>query len=309
MVPRDSSRGAGQPTHSLRTSLGAISDVATKVIGLIGNPLAHSTSPAFQQAALDHCGVDARYELWETEVEELPVALERVREEDCLGANVTIPHKERILAFLNELDPLAQRIGAVNTVVNRDGRLRGHNTDILGFMQALRRDGGFDPRGCHALVLGAGGAARAIAVALIDGGAASLTVTDIDPQRAASLLRDLAGQSETVLRSVPPAGEDLTAAASASHLLVNCTPIGMRHSATEAATPVAPELIAPGTLVFDLVANPPETRLLAEARRRGARTVSGMAMLVYQGAESFRLWTGLEPPLDVMRRAARSAVA
>ena len=283
--------------------------MATKFIGLIGNPLAHSTSPAFQQAALDHCGVDARYELWETEAEELPVALERVREDDCLGANVTIPHKERVLAFLDKLDPMAKRIGAVNTVVNRDGRLRGHNTDILGFAQALRRDGAFDPRGCHALVLGAGGAARAIAVALIDGDAASLTVTDIDQERAASFLRDLASQSETALRSVPPAGEDLVAAASACQLLVNCTPIGMRHSATEGGTPIAPELIAAGTLVFDLVANPPETRLLAEARRRGARTVSGLAMLVYQGAESFRLWTGLEPPLDVMREAARSAVA
>jgi shikimate dehydrogenase len=281
-----------------------------KFIGLIGMPLGHSTSPIFQQAALDHCGVDALYEPWETEVEELPIAVERMREEDCLGANVTIPHKERIIALLDDLDPLAKRIGAVNTVVNHDGRLRGHNTDILGFLHALRRDGDFDPRGCNAVLLGAGGASRAIAVALIDSGAASLTVTDVDQGRAASLLRHLeAGQSQTALRSVPPAGEQLAAAASACQLLVNCTPIGMRHSATEGRTPIAPELIAPGTLVFDLVANPPETRLLAEARRRGARGVSGMAMLVYQGAESFRLWTGLEPPLDVMREAARGAVA
>jgi len=283
--------------------------VATKLIGLIGMPLAHSTSPAFQQAALDHCGVDARYELWETEAEERPVAVDRVREEDCLGANITIPHKERVLAFLDQLDPLAKRIGAVNTIVNRDGRLRGHNTDILGFVQALRRDGGFDPRGCHALVVGAGGAARAVAVALIDGGAASLTVTDIDQERAASFARDLAHQSEIVVRSVPPNGEELAAAASTCQLLVNCTPIGMRHSATEDSTSIVPELIAASTLVFDLVANPPETRLLFEARRRGARTVNGMAMLVYQGAESFRLWTGLEPPLDVMLQAARGAVA
>jgi shikimate dehydrogenase len=283
--------------------------VATKFIGLIGEPLAHSTSPVFQQAALDHCGIDARYELWETEIEELPVAVERMREEDCLGANVTIPHKERILLLLDELDPLAERIGAVNTVVNHQGRLRGHNTDILGFAQALRRDGGFDPRGCHAVILGAGGAARAVAVALIDGGAASLTVTDIDQQRAAAFVRVLAGEGRTALRAVPPAGPELAAAASACQLLVNCTPIGMRHSAAENDTPIPPELIPSGALVFDLVANPPETRLLAEARRRGARGVSGMAMLVYQGAESFRLWTGLEPPLDVMRRAARNAVA
>ena len=283
--------------------------MATKLIGLIGMPLAHSTSPVFQQAALDHCGVDALYELWETEPEELFAAVERTREEDCLGANVTIPHKERIIALLDSLDSLAQRIGAVNTVVNRDGRLRGHNTDILGFVHALRRDGDFDPHGCRAVVLGAGGAARAVAFALIDGEAASLTVTDIDQERAAGLMRGLAGQSQTDLRSVPTAGEELAAAALACRLLVNCTPIGMRHSPAENDTPIAPELIPPGALVFDLVANPPETRLLAEASRRGARTVSGMAMLVYQGAESFRLWTGLEPPLDVMRQAARSAVA
>ena len=278
--------------------------MATKHIGLIGKPVAHSTSPIFQQAALDHCGVDARYELWETEAEELPAVVERMRRDDCLGANVTIPHKERIIDLLDEIDPLARRIGAVNTVVNHGGRLSGHNTDILGFAQALRRDGEFDPRGCHAVVLGAGGVARAIAVALIDGGAASLTFTDIDQDRAAGLARELAGQGQTVLRAVPPASAELAAAASVCRLLVNCTPIGLRHSRAEDDTPIPQEQVPPGALVFDVIASPPETRLLAEARRRGARTVSGMAMLVYQGAESFRLWTGLEPPLDIMRQAA-----
>ena len=278
--------------------------MATKHIGLIGKPVAHSTSPIFQQAALDHCGVDARYELWETEAEELPAVVERMRRDDCLGANVTIPHKERIIDLLDEIDPLARRIGAVNTVVNHGGRLSGHNTDILGFAQALRRDGEFDPHGCHAVVLGAGGVARAIAVALVDGGAASLTFTDIDQERAAGLARELTGQGQTVLRAVPPASAELAAAASVCRLLVNCTPIGLRHSRAEGDTPIPPEQVPPGALVFDVIANPPETRLLAEAHRRGARIVSGMAMLVYQGAESFRLWTGLEPPLDIMRQAA-----
>src|SRR4030042_1478475 len=200
-----------------------------KFIGLIGMPLGHSTSPVVHQAALDHCGVEALYELWETEPEELCAAVERMREDDCLGANVTIPHKERIIALLDSLDPPAKRIGAVNTVVNRDGRLQGYNTDILGFVHALRRDGDFDPRGCRAVVLGAGGAARAVAVALIDGEAASLTVTDVDQERAAALVRHLeAGGGQTTLGSVPPAGEELAAAASACQLLVNCPPIGMR---------------------------------------------------------------------------------
>ncbi len=283
--------------------------MATKVLGLIGKPVAHSTSPVFQQAALDHCDIDARYELWETEPEALPARVQRLRRDDCLGANVTIPFKERIIDLLDDIDPLARRIGAVNTIVNRRGRLSGYNTDIIGFLQALRRDGAFDPRGSRALLLGAGGVARAVAVALIDGGAASLTTTDIDQERAAGFLRDLAGQGQAALRIVPPASAELAAAAAACQLLVNCTPVGMRHSAAENDTPIPPELIPPGVLVFDVIANPPETRLLAEARRRGARTVSGVAMLAYQGAESFRLWTGVEAPLDVMREAARSAVA
>jgi len=279
------------------------------LLGLIGKPVAHSTSPVFQQAALDHCGIDARYELWETEPEALPARVQRLRRDDCLGANVTIPYKERMLDLVDDIDVLAKRIGAVNTVVNRSGRLSGYNTDIIGFLEALRRDGAFDPRGCQALLLGAGGVARAVAVALIDGAAASLTATDIDQDRAAGFLRDLRGQGQTILRTVPPGSAELAAAAAACQLLVNCTPIGMRHSAAENDTPIPPELIPPGVLVFDIVANPPETRLLAEARRGGARTVSGVAMLAYQGAESFRLWTGVEPPLDVMLQAARSAVA
>ena len=280
-----------------------------KIIGLIGYPLAHSISPAFQQAALDHLGIDARYELWETERDALAERVAAMRHPDCLGANVTVPHKELVVPMLDEIDPLAARIGAANTIVNRDGRLCGYNTDMTGFARALRQDGGFDPSGAHVVLLGAGGAGRAATMALIQGKAASITIADVMPERAQRLVDDLGRQGETPLRSVAAAKDSLAAVLSGCQLLVNCTPIGMRHSKEEHDLPMQPELIHPDMLVFDIIYNPFETRFLAEAKRRGARTLGGLPMLVYQGAASFELWTAGEPPLDVMFKAARKALA
>jgi len=279
-----------------------------KIIGLIGYPLAHSISPAFQQAALDHLGIDARYELWETEREALAERVAGVRRPDCLGVNVTVPYKELVIPLLDETDPLAAHIGAVNTIVNRDGRLCGYNTDITGFARALRQDGGFDPSGAHVVLLGAGGAGRAATMALVQAKAASVTIFDIAPERAQRLVEDLGRQGETLLRAVPAAGDYLAAAVMKKcQLLVNCTPIGMRHSKEEHDVPMPPELIPAGILVVDIIYNPLETRFLAEAKRRGARTLGGLSMLVYQGAHSFELWTAVQPPLDVMFEAARKA--
>lgn len=280
----------------------------TKLIGLIGKPLAHSISPAFQQAALDHVGIDARYELWETEREALAERVAGMRHPDCLGANVTVPYKELAIPLLDEIDPLAARIGAVNTIVNRDGRLCGYNTDMTGFARALRQDGGFDPSGAHVVLLGAGGAGRAATMALVQAKAASVTIFDIVLDRAQRLVEDLGRQGETPLRSVAPSEESLATGMKECQLLVNCTPIGMRHSKEEHNLPMPPELIHLGMLVFDIIYNPLETRLLAEAKRRGARTLGGLPMLVYQGAASFELWTAVEAPLDVMFKAARKAL-
>ena len=173
----------------------------TKLIGLIGYPLAHSISPAFQQAALDHLGIDARYELWETERDAQAERVAGIRRPDCLGANVTVPYKELIIPMLDEIDPLAARIGAVNTIVNRDGRLCGYNTDMTGFARALREEGGFDPSGTHVVLLGAGGAGRAATMALVQAKAASITIADLVPERARRLVEDLGRQGETPLDS------------------------------------------------------------------------------------------------------------
>jgi shikimate dehydrogenase len=279
-----------------------------RTIGLIGYPLAHSISPVFQQAALDHLGLDARYELWETERDALAERVAGIRRPDCLGANVTVPYKEAVIPLLDEIDSLAGRIGAVNTIVNRDGRLCGYNTDMTGFARALREQGGFDPSGAQVVLLGAGGAGRAATMALIQGRTASVTIADVLPERAERLVTDLGRQGETVLRSVPATEHHLAPALAGCELLVNCTPIGMRHSKQQHHLPISPELIRKGALVFDIIYNPLETRLLAEARKRGARTLGGLAMLVYQGADSFQLWTGRQAPLDVMFEAARRAL-
>jgi len=280
-----------------------------KIIGLIGYPLAHSISPSFQQAALDHLRIDARYELWETERDALAERVAGMRHPGCLGTNVTVPYKELVIPMLDEIDPLAARIGAVNTIANRDGRLCGYNTDVTGFARALREEGGFDPSGAHVVLLGAGGAGRAATMALVQAQAASVTIADLIPERAEKLVEDLGRQGETTLRGLAPGEENLAAATKRCQLLVNCTPIGMRHSKEEHDLPMPPELIHPDMLVFDIIYNPFETRFLTEAKRRGARTLGGLPMLVYQGAASFELWTTGEPPLDVMFKAARKALA
>ncbi len=277
-----------------------------KRVGLIGFPIGHSISPAFQQAAFDHLGLPVRYELWETLPDDLPSRLREIRGSECLGVNVTIPYKERVLEFLDEVEELARRIGAVNTIVNREGRLCGYNTDAKGAILALREIG-FDPRGRTALILGAGGAARAVGFALLDAGLRKLFIANRTLARAKSLAEHLSLLSPSVL-PIPWEKGEIKRAVEECDLLVNCTPVGMRFSPEEGRSPLPPSLIPEGILVFDLVYNPPETPLLLSARERGARILGGLPMLVFQGAEAFRLWTGLEPPVDVMMRSAKRAL-
>jgi shikimate dehydrogenase len=280
-----------------------------KYVGVIGYPLEHSLSPVFQQPALDHLGLDIRYEAWPTPPERLAETVGGLRAPDRLGANVTIPHKEAVILLLDELDGLARRVGAVNTIVNRDGRLFGYNTDVEGFLRALRQDGGFDPGGCRVLVAGAGGAARAVVVALIEAGAASIIVINRTFARATRLVEDLLSVAgETELHALPDMYTSWSASAVGCRLLVNCTSVGLAGTPEEKESPVPVDTIPAVSLVFDLLYLPAETRLMAAARRRGARVLGGFPMLIDQGAASLRLWTGREPPVDVMFAAARKAL-
>ena len=277
----------------------------TKQLGILGYPLAHSISPAFQQAALDHLGIDARYDSWPTAPQDLPRRVEQLRNGDVLGANVTIPHKESIIPLLDELDEVANAIGGVNTILNQGGRLKGFNTDAPGFMRGLCEDGAFETRGTRVVVIGAGGAARAVAYSLAGAGVSFLAIVNRTPERARSLARDL----RTVFKDVSLETWGRLERDTRYDLLVNCTSIGTRHSETEGMLPIADDLIRAGALVYDLVYNPSETRLIEAARERGARTVGGLPMLVYQGAEAFRLWTGVDAPVQVMFKAAKEALA
>ena len=277
----------------------------TSLAGIIGYPLAHSVSPALQQAALDHHGIDARYEAWETPPEELEGRLNSLRGSDMLGASVTVPHKEAVIPYLDRLTPEAQRTGAVNTIVHRHGVLEGHNTDVPGFLRALREDGRFEPLGRRVLVLGAGGAARAVAFALVGQGVGELSIANRTLDRARSLVSDL---NTTVAVALALDASSLSNP-DGWELVVNCTTLGMRHGAGEGETPIPASLIPADALVCDLVYNPQETPLLRAAAQAGARTLGGLPMLVYQGAEAFRLWTDREPPIEVMFDAARRALA
>ena len=280
-----------------------------KRIGLIGQGLKHSLSAAVQQAALDHLGLDARYELWDTQPDEVEQRVTSLRDEDCLGANVTVPHKQAVIPFLDELDPVAARARAVNTIVRREGRLIGYNTDVAGFARALTA-AGFNVRGVRAAVIGAGGAARAVSLVLIEGEAGVISLSDAVPERAEALSGDLTAlaSSGTTITWAHWGDDAFQRSIRECELLVNCTPVGTRFGPAEGQSPVAAELIPAGCLAFDLVYNPEETPFLRAARSRGARGAGGLAMLVHQGAASFRLWTGLEAPVEVMFRAARKAL-
>ncbi len=265
-------------------------------LGIIGSPVAHSLSPAIQGAALRATGIDATYERWETPLDALPARLDALRAADCLGANVTIPHKQAVLPLLDEVAPLAAEIGAVNTIVNDAGRLTGHNTDGGGFVACLREDG-FEPAGKRVLLLGAGGAARGIAFALRHEGA-TVAIANRTAARAEALAE--AAGATAVPVDAPPAPYDC---------VVNCTSAGMHGSGAKDALPCDPAAAAPATLVVDIVYAPEETPLLRAARAAGLPVLGGLPMLIHQGALAFELWTGRPAPLDVMREAARAALA
>jgi shikimate dehydrogenase len=252
-------------------------------------------------AAFAELGLDWHYSLLPTPDDTIASRLEEVRAQ-YRGANVTVPHKERIIAYLDHIDETAKIIGAVNTILVRNGKLEGHNTDAAGFLAGLTQ-AGFRSAGRHALVLGAGGAARAV-VAALKGADCTVTLHNRRPERAI----DLAERAGGGVRGLPAGTglEDLDV----SHfdLLVNTTPVGMWPDVETCPWPEALSIPSWWT-VYDLVYNPHQTRLLDRATKSGAKAIGGLEMLIQQGAMSFALWTGRHPPLEVMRAAAKGALA
>jgi shikimate dehydrogenase len=278
-------------------------------IGIIGFPLAHTLSPVFQQAALSHAGLDAQYEVWETPNDQLDILLQWMRETPGIwGANVTVPHKEAVYQVVDVLAPSAEAVGAVNTVVVKDGKLTGHNTDAFGFLRALSDDGGFHLMGKQVLLLGAGGAARAVVAALVRSEVHDLIIANRNGERAEALAR-LAQAQGVAARAIELTDQALAEATTLWDLIVNTTSMGMRHATAEHQSPMAASLISSTALVYDLVYNPRVTPLLEAATAAGAKTMSGLSMLVYQGAESFTLWSGVEAPIGVMMVSAQEALS
>lgn len=273
-------------------------------VGLIGDPVAHSISPVFQNAAFRACGRADTYALWHTSSAELAERVASLRAPGMLGANVTIPHKVAVVPCMDELDPVAAAVGAVNTIVRlADGRLRGQNTDVPGFLRSLDVVG-FRPRGARCILLGAGGAARAVAYGLVLAGARSLTVVNRTYERGEELLADVLAATELdpELLVLTPDAPELADAVANAELVVNATSLGLK----DGGLPLAAELLGPHLLVTDLIYR--TTPLLAAAAARGARTQDGLEMLIQQGALSFEAWTGVTAPLDEMRAAAQERI-
>jgi shikimate dehydrogenase len=274
---------------------------ATRLVGLIGYPVGHSRSPAMQQAAFDALGIPAHYVLWETPPETLAERIASLRAPEVLGANVTIPHKTAVVPLLDALAPSAlQAGGAVNTIVRgADGRLTGHNTDVTGVLRVLDSHGA-GGAGQSALVLGAGGAARA-AWAAAHERRMTLRVAARHPSAAREALSALGlSSAETIPLDAP---DELAKALATSSILINATSVGM---GDPLASPLSAELLAhlpPTALVFDMVYAPPVTALLRMAQARGLLVVRGLEMLLEQGAAAFELWTGSPAPIAVMRAA------
>ncbi|MFQ5431707.1 MAG: shikimate dehydrogenase [Nitrospinota bacterium] len=263
-----------------------------KLLGIIGHPVAHSLSPLMHNRAAELIGLDCLYAAFDVAPQNLKEALTGMRGLGIDGLNVTVPHKEKVIPFLDRLDDEAALIGAVNTITLKDGRLLGGNTDGKGFIRALGKKG-FRPRGKSAAIIGAGGSARAIGVALCRAGVSKLVVINRSATRGRRLARIL-----SKLGDVSFAASDKSYAArvaEAADIIVQTTPCGMKRSDP---LPVSGIAFHGGQWVCDIIYSPIETRFLKKAGLKGAKTLNGLGMLVCQGSESFKIWTGCRFPED-----------
>jgi shikimate dehydrogenase len=275
----------------------------TVVYGIIGNPVAHSFSPAMHNAAMRELGINCVYVPFCPPPEKLGEAVAGIRALGIAGVNVTVPYKEVVIPHLDELTGEAKLYGAVNTIINRRGVLTGHNTDGPGLIKALREDYQFDPGKGPAVIFGAGGAARAVAVALARSGCPELAVVNRRFEKALKLAEMVAAATGTQARAFHwDAGDrQLEEFTRRSALLVNCTPVGMAGGAVE-EFPLPGDLPGKGQLAYDTVYNPPRTPFLVRGARNGAVVANGLSMLLYQGVLALEEWTGLAAPVEVMRR-------
>ena len=271
---------------------------------LLAHPAGHSLSPAMHNAAFAHLGVEAEYVALDVEPTDLEVAVTDLRRPEVLGANISVPHKQEVIPFLDELSAAARAVGAVNTVVVRRGRLEGYNTDGEGFVRALL-EAGIRIEGVRALLLGAGGAARGVAYALLGAGVGALQVFNRTTERAERLAAHFAEVAPVSVLTVAA----LEQALASCDLLVNSTSVGMEHGVAPDLSPLPAGLKPRRGAVVDIVYRPPRTRLLLDAEAAGLRVQNGVPMLVHQGAVALEMWLGQRAPLQVMRTAVEQGLA
>ena len=274
----------------------------TRILGVIGDPIGHTSSPAMHNAAIAALGLDYAYVAFHVRPDELGQAIEGMRALQIAGLNVTVPHKQGVMAHLDEVSAEAVAIGAVNTVVNCQGRLVGYNTDAFGILESLKRDGGVERLPAQVALLGAGGAARAILYALLQ----------CEEVERILLLNRTCSKAESLAEDLDQSGRVVVEGMNASSvaevdLLINSTSVGMYPQ--EEASPLADaSVLHADMLVADIIYKPLKTRLMMQAEAVGARAFNGLGMLVWQGARSFELWTGSTPPVDAMMSAALERV-
>jgi shikimate dehydrogenase len=266
-------------------------NASTSIYCVIGSPIGHSLSPLMHNAAFAYCGENRAYVAFE--VDDVAGAVSGVRGLNIAGASVTIPHKVAIMDYLDEIDDLARQIGAVNTIVNHNGRLVGHNTDCHGAVQALNTKTELNQKA--AMIIGAGGAARAIGFGLKSAGC-HIVIANRSAVKGKMLAADLGGESVPLSQLNEVDGD----------ILVNTTPVGMAPMAD--AIPVADDMLRPGLVVMDIIYNPLCTRLLLVAAQAGCQVIDGTSMFVHQGARQFELWTGRQAPIDIMHKAVMKAL-
>lgn len=280
-------------------------DVHTKLVGLLGYPLGHSFSPAMHNNAFQTLGLNYVYLPIEVTLESLKAVVTGISKMNFAGFNVTIPHKINVMAHLDRIDELARIIGAVNTVTVKDGILTGYNTDGEGFVRSLEVKAGIALSGKSCFILGCGGAARAIAMTMAFKGAGNIFICNRTEQKAGDLVDEINAKVRPCSKMIPYDPVAIKAAVRQADILVNTTSVGMHPD--EDRMPIDADAITGDLIVYDIVYNPARTKLLKTAEEKGCTVIPGLPMLVYQGVEGFRLWTGLEPPVDVMFEVVEAA--
>ena len=271
----------------------------TKIIGVFGDPIYHSLSPVMQNAAIADCGLDCIYLPFHVKQQDLAKAVDAIRALNMVGVNVTIPHKENIIEFLDEISEKSRKISSVNTIINKEGRLIGDTTDGLGFIKSAEHQWG-DIAGSRVIVLGAGGSAKAVAFSLAEIGC-NISIVNRTKKRAVELSENInLDFPHANVNVLEPNTDDFIYAMKSADIIVNTTSLGMYPNIDE--LPISEEFLHSGLMVYDLIYNPSETLLLQKARQKGAKVMNGQKMLVYQGAISFKLWFNKEPNVKIMEK-------